>query len=528
MIFELRRKTINIKSFLYLVFLVPLMAMSLQVGSKASAVSSPIVIYQVQTGSVGAALQEYVSLYNNSPNAIDITDWCVTYSSASDISQSQLSCLTPQNSNASMLIEGYKAVTLASNDFLQAHNEAKIDLIFGAGLSSSSGHIKLFDDKKNLIDAVGWGDASKPEGTSAAAHIAVNILQRKNISDQILQDSNDNSLDFYQTNLVLPSSGGLREELSLQEPDEVNLFITEILPDAVGTDSGKEFIEIYNSGDQAMSLKTYKIQIGPNFSKSYSLPDSLIQPNSYVVFSDEQIKASLPNTSGSVRLVSPAGIILSTTDSYENLGEGVAWAFSGSWQASYQPTPGADNIIIMDKPCPEGQTRSEETGRCRNTSSAESSDPVSCRPDQERNPATNRCRKISTVAASLLPCKPGQVRSVETNRCRSVASKAGTKAPCKSDQIRNPETGRCKKITTSGTKACPAGQQRNDQTKRCRKTQTPVNKNEVRDIESPLVAGNFKWWFAGFSALSSVGYGFYEWRREAFQVLAGLKARLMS
>lgn len=531
MIFAVKLKTINIKRLLCIVITVCLILMMVPMRQKVSAASDSVMIYQIQTGASGGASQEYVSLYNNSSQPIDVTNWCVIYSSASDLSQSQLGCFSPPDVNTKIFLGGHKTATLASSDFLQANNVTEVDLVFSPGLSASSGHIKLLDANKTVIDKVGWGSAAGPESSGAAAHSTGAILQRVKISEQILQDLDNNSMDFYQTALALPSSGGVYEEYIQPESEEVSLAVTELLPDAIGADSGKEFIEIYNPSDQTVNLKNYMLQIGPNFSKSYSLPDILIQPKSYLALSDDQTGITLPNTSGSVRMVGPAGNNLSTTGSYEDPGEGVAWAFIGSsWQVTYRPTPNAGNILLASKPCPEGQVRSTETGYCRNAENKEEAGPASCRSDQERNPETNRCRKIASLAGSLLPCKAGQVRNPETGRCRSIASAAAAKVPCKPGQERNPETGRCRKTVglAAAAKPCPAGQERNKETNRCRKAASGLaSKNKVKDVESPLVGNNIKWWVAGFSAMGSVGYAIYEWRREAFGILSMVKGRFI-
>lgn len=509
----------NFKALIYGVTAIFGLAVMASTG-RVSASSNSLVVYQVQTGSTGSASQEFVSIYNNSSGPVDVTGWCVMYSSASDATQSQLGCLSPPNNQTRLWVDSHKSVLLASNEFTQANPDAQIDLIFKAGMSATSGHIKLLNPQKELIDSVGWGAASKPEGSSAVAHPVGKILQRLNLNEQELRDTDSNSTDFHHVSLSVPPSG-VYEEFIESDLESVALVISEILPDAIGADAGKEFVEIYNPSEQPVNLGNYVLQSGPTYAKSYRLPDLVIEPLSYLALSDDQTKLSLPNTSGSVRLLDPAGNILSTTGTYADLGEGVSWAFDGSWRATYQSTPGSENIILTAKPCPDGQVRSEESGRCRNISSAKSSAPTPCRSDQVRNPETNRCRKISSLVSGLTPCKPGQIRSPETNRCRSATSKSNAKAPCKAGQTRNPETGRCKKIAVAaGAKPCPAGQARNKQTNRCRKIPPPINKNEVKDIQSPLVTGNFKWWFAGFSALGSVGYGFYEWRREAFRFAA--------
>src|SRR5690606_30503093 len=102
---------------------------------------------------------------------------------------------------------------------------------------------------------------------------------------------------------------GLYEEYV--EPGSADsLLITEILPDAIGADSGNEFIEIYNPNDNSVSLNGYVLQVGPSYSKSFVLPDLSVDPGRYLALSDAETKVTLPNTSGSVRLLDPFGNVL--------------------------------------------------------------------------------------------------------------------------------------------------------------------------------------------------------------------------
>lgn len=487
--------------------------------SESASSANSVLIYQLQTGASGSASQEYISIYNNSDQAVDVSNWCITYSSASDTTQTPLGCLTPPT-NTKLLLASRTSALFASNDFLQANSGLKSDTTFTAGMSGTSGHIKLLDSNKNSVDILGWGSAIHPEGTSSSANIIGKILQRV-ANAQVLQDSDNNNQDFQQASLVLPTSG-VYEEYSPNTLENAALSITELLPDALGADSGNEYIELYNPLDRPINLKGYNLQGGASYSKSYPLPEITIQPGEYLALDDAQTGVTLPNTSGSVRLITPSGNIVSTTDVYNQLGEEVSWSYiNGSWQGTFTSTPNVSNILTTEKPCEVGQVRNPETGHCRKVESSTESGSAACQPDQERNPATGRCRKISAIAASLLPCKEEQVRNLDTGRCRA-ASSASAKAVCKAGQVRNPETGRCKNSSvTSNQKACTAGQERNTSTGRCRKSSsnTSGQMKQVKDVAAPLVANSAKWWVAGITALGSAGYAVYEWRREVFSLV---------
>ena len=95
------------------------------------------------------------------------------------------------------------------------------------------------------------------------------------------------------------------------------------------------------------------------------------------------------------------------------------------------------------KPCKSGQERNPKTNRCRKINSkTPKKNPNQklkpCKPGQERNPITNRCRKAKTPKKSVekpkkgfKPCKPGQRRNRITNRCRNMKSKKTMKVAVK-------------------------------------------------------------------------------------------------
>lgn len=159
-------------------------------------------------------------------------------------------------------------------------------------------------------------------------------------------------------------------------------------------------------------------------------------------------------------------------------------------------------------------------------------DLVACRADQYRNPATNRCRLISTTGSELTACKAGQYRNPQTNRCRSsVSATSSSLTPCATNQFRNPETNRCKAIaTTAGLKACAAGQERNPETNRCRKVasaEVPAAAfapEIAKDGAKAFVA----WWALGGVVAAGLGWAGWEYRFEIRRWVTQLLSRVKS
>lgn len=280
------------------------------------------------------------------------------------------------------------------------------------------------------------------------------------------------------------------------------IIITEILPNVLGSDTGNEFIEIYNPTEKTLDLRLYTIRTGVDADKTYAFPSgSTIAPGEYRAFTDTSMKFTLLNTSSRVMLKAIDGSTLGDTGVYASPAEGESWALiGGSWEYTNRPTPGAANVpSLVDEqvsdmtdsgpaPCPAGKYRNPLTNRCRSIV-ADSSVLASCDSGQYRNPDTGRCKKIET--SSLAPCKDGQYRSEETNRCRSIVT-ANTAKPCKESQYRSEETNRCRNIPASTVPG--AG----------------FAVRPVKETGMTFVG----WWALGGVALMAAGYGIWEWRRE--------------
>lgn len=528
-----------------------------------AAASSSLMFYQLQTGATGAATQEFISLYNNSRDPVDVTGWCVTYSSASDFTQRQLGCIVAPEPNVKIMLPAQSSLLMASTEFVAEHRALVPDIIFSAGMSGTSGHVRLLNSAKEEIDRLGWGSAVNPETRSATAHASGKILQRAADSEGLLIDTDNNATDFIQTTLGVINPSSLYEEempidlcpniedlqqempegylpdnagnckadvclnldgLQIDVPDGYTrkdgeiceliplegaiLIINELLPNPASYDTGKEFIEIYNPNSRPINLDGYKLQVAPNFTKSYALPTGqTILPGGYQVFSDTDTGLVLLNSTALLRLLAPNGNVVSTTSAYNSPKENSAWALFGqTWQYTNRPTPGAANLVSLEDPEPAVE---EEIISL-----------ASCPAGQYRNADTNRCRLLSVVTSALTPCQAGQERNPETNRCRSVLASASSLSPCKAGQERNPETNRCRSIAASESNLtpCAEGQERNPDTNRCRKAVLSANTTKgiakVSDVASTTSGTGIRWWLAGAGAAAALGYAMYEWRRD--------------
>lgn len=578
---------------------------------QASAASSSLVISQMYPGATGMATHEFVELYNNSSQAINVTGWCVTYTSSNGSTTTNLGCLAAPDNSTTLWLKAGEFMTFMSTEYPSEHH-ATSDVLFGGGIAATGGHIRILDAAKTEIDKLAWGSAVSPETTSTSAPTNGKSLQRKSLPTFGLQDTDNNADDFigsvpllhvsglYEVvtvidvcpnlqdaqatipeGLVIDASGncvtpsptdvclnidGLQTEIPIGfmadeqgscyqdmclniaglqvvvpdgydqeagnciEHDECTnlagiqatlpygykisggdcvldllpLQLTEILPNAAGSDTGHEYVEIFNPTDREADLGLYTLHVGIDNEKTYQFPaGSVIKPGEYATFYDNAMKFTLVNTASQVSLVGNDGTMIAQTDAYANPADNNAWAFIDSvWQYTDQPTPNTTNIPalpVIDEevssnsqsaPCPAGKYRHPLTNRCRNIES-DGTVLTACDDDQYRNPETGRCRKVVTAGA-LAACKDGQYRSEETNRCRNIATAATSLAPCKEGQERNPDTNRCRNTTS---KSVP---------------QAAYAVEPVKDGAKSFVG----WTALGGVGALAVGYAGWEWRRE--------------
>jgi hypothetical protein len=460
--------------------------------------------------------QEFITLYNQSSSPVDLSGWVLEYAKTTFDKSFCTNGNWLAHSVSSSASQTALSGTLQPGQVSTPVSRALTDNTAG------SLHLVNASDKSNLIveDLVGWGDSAPCTETGATSTPSNGKSIKRYLDCNNLPVDTDNNFKDFAANQP-PGPGMLSNPyLSLCSDNATNstnqptqqtcegAVISEILPNPAGMDAGNEFIELYNPTANAVSLQGCSLQTTAN-SKVYNFANVALQPGEYHAFYDTETGLTLPNAAGgTVWLLSPT-TELQAINYQRNLDDNMAWAsISGTWQATYQPTPNAANILLATKPCPEGESRNTDSGLCRSAAALNTSTSTPCKPGQERNPDTKRCRNIVTTSSSSsqTPCKPGQERNPATNRCKAIGT-----------------------TTAASLKPCPAGQERNPATNRCRKA-TSVGASgkisNVKDAVSGSLANNPHWWLAGAAVVSAGGYGVYEWRQEVLQLFSKLKTKL--
>ncbi len=513
-----------------------------------SALSNNLLIYQVQTGVSGGLSQELIVLINSSSEDLQITNYCLFYSSYSDLTVKNLPCVDSTDTNTELWLEAGGLLTFATGEFVFANPGFVPDFSLESSLASAGGHVWIEDAAGSTVDKLGWGSATNPEGDAASLPLAGQLLSRNLV--ELPVDTDDNKLDFSSQGLLEVIVSGVYEkdaiidfcrnidgiqneapigymqdelggcykdvcpnldELQITVPDGYEkvlgitdctkiilensaLLITEIKPNAPSSDTGQEFIELYNPNSFDVNLKGYKIQVGPNYTKQFEFSDGIIKAGKFRVFSDTITGIVLPNSTGvSLRLITPAGETVSQTAVYANAGDDVSWALvNDQWIYTNQQTPETLNQPYLE-------------------------------------PTVDEVINETTVYA---PCTAGKYRSPETNRCRSIETATSVLTACKADEFRNPETNRCKKIAAVSTLAdCPVGQERNPETNRCRKVSVlAASTNDIPIVEDIKVAqseGQINWFMIITVLLGTFSYIAYEWRSELAHSYGRMRTKLV-
>lgn len=336
----------------------------------------------------------------------------------------------------------------------------------------------------------------------------------------------------------------LSDELYSPPQSTFGLEIVEILPNSKNCSIAEQdiscgdYIKVQNKGNQSIDLANYRVRYGYqgqastkantfNWHSEFTDP-GLLDPGEYFTIylqDDNRTRVSLPDEGRFVWIEDMLGMVNYSQEPNTNIqypdaakvaNKGQSWAFDTANQQWKWGIPSPDTSNVFPAKAEVGGSGS---------GSSRSLKP--CRADQFRNPATNRCKLISSSTSVLKPCRSDQYRNPETNRCKSIASASSTLKPCAADQYRNPETNRCKKISnsTSTLKPCKPNQERNPETNRCKKVIKDVAvEGAVDEVpQNNSSTKNMAPWLVGLAGGGVVLYGIYEWRTEIMEATLRLR-----
>ena len=152
--------------------------------------SASILINEFSVGVEGALGDEFVEIINTGTAAADLSGWKLVYRSGAGTSDVSLGTLA----DGTMLAPG-GYLLFGGSAYSGAH---PADKSFFAGLASAAGGVAIKDADGNVVDSVGWGDATNAfvEGAAAAAPTIASAPGKSDARHPDGHDTNVNSADF--------------------------------------------------------------------------------------------------------------------------------------------------------------------------------------------------------------------------------------------------------------------------------------------------------------------------------------------
>ena len=153
------------------------------------------------------------------------------------------------------------------------------------------------------------------------------------------------------------------------------VIFSEVMYNPEGTDSGREWVEVYNSGSDAVDLTEYKLlENGTNHKVSaYNDGSTLLEPDSYAVIADNPEKLnvdhsissivldtafSLKNDGEEIQLIDPNGVSVDTVafvPGWGGNGNGNSLQLNNDTWIPADPTPGSVNLTEAEDESEEGE-----------------------------------------------------------------------------------------------------------------------------------------------------------------------------
>ena len=152
--------------------------------------SAAILINEFSVGVEGALGDEFVEIVNTGTAAAELSGWKLVYRSGAGTSDVSLGTLA----DGTMLAPG-AFFLFGGSAYSGAH---PADKSFSAGLASAAGGVAIKDAAGNIVDSVGWGDATNSfvEGAAAAAPTIAPAPGKSDARHPNGHDTNVNSADF--------------------------------------------------------------------------------------------------------------------------------------------------------------------------------------------------------------------------------------------------------------------------------------------------------------------------------------------
>ncbi|MCD6436470.1 MAG: lamin tail domain-containing protein, partial [Clostridiales bacterium] len=228
---------------------------------------SPLLISEIQTAG-NSNSDEFVEIYNRSPDPMNLNSWSLKVASSSDIDLLNWSVAYQFSTNyvieaGGFFLMGSENLSTSTDIFLPINT-----------LDELGGYVGFFNPMGEIADWVGYGsldDVSLAEGGQATyAPTASSSIERKAFPDSTYykmvaggihekkgngEDSNNNAMDFVLRSISEPQN--LTASVEMQEFEEGEVIINEIYYKA---DEDEKFIELYNNSEMSQDISNYTLK----------------------------------------------------------------------------------------------------------------------------------------------------------------------------------------------------------------------------------------------------------------------------
>lgn len=242
--------------------------------------------------------------------------------------------------------------------------------VTGVSLNNTGDTVELLDAGNTVVctvmydeseGALSWGSVAGEWSWSTPTPNAINVaLASEEVNTENANEYSDSEAHTVSTEPTVETEETTQtaQAADTATPTTSNtVILSELLPNPETSDTTDEWIEIQNSGSEPVLLRGWQLT---DTVTTFSIPETTLAPEEYVVFGIEDTHIALNNSGDTVYLIDGFGTILHGT-TFDIAPAGESWSFLGgvwSWSAL---TPNDDNAVI---------TQTEETTENASESSA--------------------------------------------------------------------------------------------------------------------------------------------------------------